>query len=144
MGSFFPSSWLCGSFRGRAETLSCLQRFLSLKERTLRPYVRISLLSSGSSLPHLIAASKQLLRGSRDPEHYIQYRSIADKEGITVYPHCTNYPLTINTCVPATTQPGFSVFCGCADTVYQVSAMAENNNSARAPTLVEVVPPFLG
>ena len=121
-----------------------MQRFLSLKERTLRPYIRISLLSSGSSLPHLIAVSKQLLRDSRDPEHYIQYRSIADKEGITVYPHCTNYPLTINMCVPATAQPGFSVFCGCADTAYQMSAMTENNNSARAPTLVEVVLPFLG
>ena len=101
-------------------------------------------MSSGSSLPHLIAASKQLLRGSRDSEHYIYCRSIPDKEGTTVYPHCTNYPLTINTCVPATAQPGFSVFCGCADTAYQVSTMAENNHSTRAPTLVEVVPPFLG
>jgi len=56
----------------------------------------------------------------------------------------TNYPLTINTCVPATTQPGFYVFRDCADTAYQVSAMAENNNSTCAPTLVEVVPFFLG
>jgi len=127
---------------GRRRSHACSVSY-PLKNERFAPISGFLSCQAASSLPHLSAASKQLLRGSRDSEHYIQYRSIPDKEGTTVYPHCTNYPLTINTCVPATTQPGFSVFCGCADTAYQVSA-TENNHSTRAPTLVEVVPPFLG
>jgi choice-of-anchor C domain-containing protein len=53
----------------------------------------------------------------------------------------TNYALTITTSVPATTPPGFYVFCACADNARQVSEMAENNNCTPAPTLIEVVTP---